>query len=86
MSISIDRIAKVPGVCGGDACIQGHRIPVWVLVGYRRFGKSDQALLRDYPSIAQADLDAAWQYAADHPEEIDQALRENEEGDEGFVE
>jgi uncharacterized protein (DUF433 family) len=86
MPTTTDRITKTPGVCGGEACIRGHRIPVWVLVGYRRLGKSDADLLRDYPSLRPGDLEAAWLYAAAHPEEIERAIRENEEGEEGFVE
>ncbi len=86
MPATTDRITKTPDVCGGDACIREHRIPVWVLVGYRRLGKSDANLLRDYPSLTPADLEAAWEYAAANPEEIDRALRENEEGEEGLVE
>jgi uncharacterized protein (DUF433 family) len=86
MPASSDRITKTPGVQGGDACIRGHRIPVWVLVGYRRLGKSDADLLRDYPSLTPADLEAAWEYAAANPDEIDNAIRENEEGEEGLVE
>ncbi len=86
MPAMTDRIVKTPGVCGGDACIRGHRIPVWVLAGYRQLGKSDAELLRDYPSLVPADLDAAWEYAAANPQEIDRAIRENEEGEEGLVE
>jgi uncharacterized protein (DUF433 family) len=77
-------ISKNPNRCGGDACIRGSRIPVWVLVNYRRLGGPD--LLRDYPSLTPADLEAAWVYAAAHKEEIDRAIRENEEGEEGSVE
>jgi uncharacterized protein (DUF433 family) len=86
MPATTDRITKTPGVCGGDACIRGHRIPVWVLVGYRLLGKSDANLLRAYPSLSPADLEAAWEYAAANPDEIDRAIRENEEGEEGLVE
>jgi uncharacterized protein (DUF433 family) len=86
MPAATDRITKTPGVHGGDACIRGHRIPVWVLVGYRRLGKSDAALLRDYPSLTPADLEAAWVYAAANPDEIDKAIRENEEGEDGLAE
>jgi uncharacterized protein (DUF433 family) len=86
MPATTERITKTPGVCGGDACIRGHRIPVWVLEGYRRLGKSDADLLRAYPSLTAADLQAAWEYAAANVEEIDRAIRENEEGDEGLVE
>jgi uncharacterized protein (DUF433 family) len=86
MPATTDRITKTPGVCGGDACVRGNRIPVWVLVGYRRLGKSDANLLRDYPSLTPADLKAAWEYAAANAEEIDRAIWENEEGEEGLGE
>ena len=33
-----------------------------------------------------ADLEAAWEYAAAHAEEIDESIRANEAGEEGFVE
>ena len=39
------RITKTPGVCGGDACIRGHRIPVWGLVRYRQLEMSDAGIL-----------------------------------------
>ncbi|MFB2983574.1 DUF433 domain-containing protein [Microseira sp. BLCC-F43] len=72
-------ITKTPGVCGGDACIEGTRIPVWVLVGYRRLGVSESELLYNYPTLSAADLVNAWVYAEAHSEEIDTAIRENEE-------
>src|SRR5438046_2798115 len=75
-------VSRTPDIQGGDACIEGTRIPVWLLVNYRRLGGSDSDLLRDYPSLTATDLEAAWQYASAHGEEIDQAIRENEEGDE----
>src|SRR5207244_11646740 len=79
-------ISKDPDRCGGDACIRDTRIPVWVLVNYRRLGGSDDDLLRDYPSLANADLEAAWTYAAANAHEIDRAIRENEEGKDGVAE
>jgi uncharacterized protein (DUF433 family) len=72
-------ITKTPGVCGGDACIEGTRIPVWVLVGYRRLGVSESELLYNYPTLSAADLVNAWVYAEAHSEEIETAIRENEE-------
>ncbi|UNU22985.1 DUF433 domain-containing protein [Microcoleus vaginatus] len=71
-------IKKTPGVCGGDACIGNTRIPVWVLVGYRRLGSSDAELLKCYPHLTAADLVNAWAYADAYPEEIETAIRENE--------
>ena len=81
-----ERITKTAGVCGGDACIRNHRIPVWVLIGYRRLGMTDAQILQAYPSLERADLEAAWQYAAANPEEIERAIQENEDGEVGLVE
>ena len=72
-------ITKTPGVCGGDACIEGTRISVWVLEGYRRLGVSESELLYNYPTLSAADLVNAWVYAEAHSEEIETAIRENEE-------
>lgn len=79
-------ISKTPDRCGGDACIRNSRIPVWVLVNYRRLGGSDADLLRDYPSLTLTDLETAWRYSAANAEEIERAIRENEDGEEGLVE
>ncbi|MBW3584903.1 MAG: DUF433 domain-containing protein [Cyanobacteria bacterium 0813] len=72
-------IQKTPGVCGGDACIRQTRIPVWVLVNARGLGISEAELLEDYPTLRAADLANAWAYAEAYPDEIDTAIRENEE-------
>ena len=79
MATATERITKTPGVCGGDACIRGHRIPVWVLVQWRDLGKPDDWILAGYPTLIPADLQAAWEYAAAHPAEIEEAIRLNEE-------
>jgi uncharacterized protein (DUF433 family) len=73
------RIRKTPGVMGGEACIRSTRIPVWVLVGYRRLGTGDTRLLEFYPTLTQEDLDAAWEYHREHPAEIEEAIRRNED-------
>ncbi|GAB4282165.1 MAG: DUF433 domain-containing protein [Oscillatoriaceae cyanobacterium] len=72
-------IEKTPGVCGGDACIGNTRIPVWLLVNARRLGISEANLLEDYPTLGVADLENAWAYAETHADEIEKAIRENEE-------
>lgn len=48
-------ITKIPGVCGGDACIAETRILVWVLVNTRRLGVSEAELLQDYPTLSASD-------------------------------
>jgi uncharacterized protein (DUF433 family) len=72
-------ITKTPGVCGGDACIAGTRIPIWVLVQARSLGISESQLLYDYPSLTASDLANAWVYAQTYPEEIALAIQDNEE-------
>lgn len=74
-------IEKTPGVVGGNARIAKTRIPVWALVNARRLGMSDAELLEDYPTLSATDLAYAWAYAEAFPEEIELAIRENEEAE-----
>jgi uncharacterized protein (DUF433 family) len=74
------RIRKTPDVIGGDACIGKTRIAVWMLVNARKLGITDEEIRTGYdPPLSQADLDAAWEYYQKNREEIEQAIRENEE-------
>jgi uncharacterized protein (DUF433 family) len=72
-------IQKTPGVCGGDARVRDTRIPVWLLVGYRKDGVDDARLLQMYPSLTLADVSAAWWYYAENRSEIEQAIREQKD-------
>jgi uncharacterized protein (DUF433 family) len=72
-------ITKTPGVCGGESCIAGTRIAVWLLVEAQQLGIREAQLLQDYPHITAADLVNAWAYADAHPEEITAAIRANNE-------
>ena len=67
-----------PGVCGGEPCVVGVRIPVWLLVAARQQGLSDAELLQAYPSLDAEQLSQAWAYARAHPVEIDTAIAANE--------
>ena len=71
-------ISKVVGICGGDACIVGTRIPVWSLVNYRRLNASDGDILEAFPDLSAAELVNAWAYADAYTEEIEKAIQENE--------
>ena len=73
-------IRQTPGVCGGDA-IRGTRIMVWLLVDLKRQGASDQEILEGYPTLRQEDLNAAWEYARQHPDEIKDAIAGQEAED-----
>jgi uncharacterized protein (DUF433 family) len=72
-------IKKTPSVCGGDACVGNTRIPVWSLVCDRHLGASDGIILESFPDLTAADLVNAWAYADAYPEEIEQAIKENDE-------
>lgn len=74
-------ITKTPGVMGGDACIAGTRIPVWLMVSYQNQGISDAGILESYPHLSAADLVNVWAYAEAYPEEIKTAIREQDEAD-----
>ena len=59
------RISSDPGVCHGQACIRGTRIPVSVILDNLAAGLSTDAIVASYPSINGDDVRAAMQYAAD---------------------
>ncbi len=71
-------IETQPGVCGGQPCVAGTRIPVWLLVNARRQGLSDADLLHAYPTLDAERLSQAWAYARAHPAEIDAAIATDE--------
>lgn len=75
---SHSQIQRIDGICGGDACVAGTRIPVWVLERSRQLGIPVADILEDYPSITWAQLLAAWHYAEEHRQEIEDQIRENE--------
>jgi uncharacterized protein (DUF433 family) len=86
MTTTASWVSKKADRCGGDACVRDTRIAVWGLVEYRRLGMSDADILRAVQGLSSADLEAAWEYASANAEEIDRAIRENAEGEEGLVE
>ncbi|MCC3409082.1 MAG: DUF433 domain-containing protein [Microcoleus sp. PH2017_10_PVI_O_A] len=71
-------IQKTSGVMGGEACIRQTRIPVWLLINYRRQGASDAHILKGHPDLSAADLVNAFAYAEVHIDAIDRAILEQE--------
>jgi uncharacterized protein (DUF433 family) len=49
------------------------------LENYRRLGWSEAKILENYPALRAADLVNAWAYVDAHQEEINRAIKENEE-------
>ena len=72
-------IQQTPGVCSGEACIRNTRHTVSGLVQWRRLGLSDAQILEHHPDLTSADLETAWSYYLQHREEVDQAIRGDED-------
>ena len=60
-----DRISADPQVCHGKACIRGTRIMVSVVLDNLAEGHTAQEIIREYPSLALEDIQAAVAYAAE---------------------
>jgi len=74
-SIQTQRITKTAGVCGGKACIAGHRIRVMdVVVWYEQRGYSPDEIVEMFPGITLADIHAALAYYFDNRIEIEADL------------
>ncbi len=71
-------IQKNPGVCGGAACIRNTRHNVAGLVQWRRMGLSDERILEHHLDLTMTDLEAAWAYYHEQPEEIEKVIRVDE--------
>lgn len=82
--VSKEHIAKTPGICGGKACIAGHRIRVMdIVVQYENVGLSPTEIVKDvFPSITVADVHAAIAYYLDHREEIEANFAEDQKWEE----
>ncbi|MCX7049947.1 MAG: DUF433 domain-containing protein [Candidatus Sumerlaeota bacterium] len=58
------RIVSDPGICGGEPCIAGTRIPVHIIMSHLAAGDDAETLLVEFPRIEKADIDACLEYAA----------------------
>jgi uncharacterized protein (DUF433 family) len=71
-----DRISRTPDVCGGKACIAGHRVRVLdVVVWHEHQGMTPDEIVSHIPTITLADVHAALAFYFDHIEEIQQEMR-----------
>ena len=62
-------ISVNPAVLHGKACIRGTRIPVAVVLSNLADGLSPVEIIRSYPSLTAAGIQAALAYAADLAQE-----------------
>jgi uncharacterized protein (DUF433 family) len=78
-TISTEHITKTPSVCGGRACIAGHRIRVVdIVVWHEKRGYCPDEVVEMFPGITLGDVYAALAYAFDHREEIEGDFRASE--------
>ena len=79
-TVITDRITKTPGICGGKACIAGHRVRVMdIVIGHEDLGLSADELVSAYPNITLSDIHAALAYYFDNVDEIRNDIRRNDE-------
>jgi uncharacterized protein (DUF433 family) len=73
------RITRTPGVCGGKACVAGTRIRVMDILLWHEQGATVDEIAGHYPSLSLSDIHTALAYYHDHPEEIRDDIRRNDE-------
>lgn len=57
------RISRDPQIQSGAYCIRGTRVPVWAIKDCADCW-TDEQILREFPSLTQADIDAALAFRA----------------------
>lgn len=60
----IDRIAIDSGINGGKPIIRGKRISVQTILEFLSAGDSKEEILKQYPTLEMADIDACLRFAA----------------------
>ena len=77
-----DRITKNPGICGGKACIAGHRVRVLdIVVWHEHQGMTPDEIVSQVPSTTLGDVHAALSYYYAHVDEIREEMRVEQSGE-----
>lgn len=58
------RIVSHPDICGGEPCVAGTRIPVWVVLSHLATGEDIETILRNFPRLTKEDVLACLEYAS----------------------
>lgn len=59
-----DRIVRDPKICGGVPVFRGTRVPLRTVLASLAAGVRAEELLTDYPTLSEADIQAAIAFAA----------------------
>lgn len=70
-------IEQKENVCGGEPIVVGTRIPVRIITGWMKMGKSIDEIAAMYPNLNHAKIHDALSYYYDNKNAIDILLREN---------
>lgn len=77
MQLLKGHIVRDAEICGGEPRIRGTRITVRAIVESTRLYHAKGPVLRVFPDLTPAALNAALIYYVEHPEEIEQYIREH---------
>jgi len=58
------RIVSDPNICGGEPCVAGTRVPVWVVLSHLAAGEDKETLLQNFPRLTKEDIQACLEYAS----------------------
>lgn len=58
------RIVSDHNICGGEPCIKGTRIPVYVILSHLAAGDDYGTILKNFPTLKADDIVACLEYAA----------------------
>ena len=61
----LDKITVHPDLCNGKPTIRGKRITVQTVLEFLGAGETHEEILRQYPSLTAADIDACVQMATE---------------------
>ena len=79
-NLNPERITRVPGICGGKACIASHRVRVMdIVIWHELMGKSGDEIVSEFPSLTLSDVYAALTYYFDHVDEIREDMHSDDE-------
>ncbi|MCX5858924.1 MAG: DUF433 domain-containing protein [Proteobacteria bacterium] len=59
-----ERISVDPEVCGGEPCVKGTRIPVWIILSHLAAGEDYDTVQKNFPKIKREDILACIDYAS----------------------
>ena len=59
-----EHIVRDPAICGGQPVIKGTRVLVRVILGYLAHGETVDTIVREFPTLTEADVRAVIAFAA----------------------